>query len=252
MQTRILWTIMAAVVALSLFGCNGARELRKKLASREAKLEECLAERRTLESQVRSKDEQIEALQTELEDVKASADELRELKSRLEDAVAERKERVEELRKLVSNISGMSVESRSGGDFIVIENKILFPSGEITLTEEARGSLESVVGYLKKQLDENPNLKIRVGGHTDGEPIKASDWADNYELAAMRAHSVMTVLTDKGVPAENMFIIGFGPNRPRVEPPEPTAAVPENRRVEISIIPESIESPRKMLEQLAE
>ncbi len=252
MQTRIAWTVMAAVVALFLVGCNGARELRKKLSAREAKLEECLAERQSLEVKLRSKDKQVKALKDELEEAKANTKELRKLKGQLEEAVSERKKRVKELRNLVANISGMSVESRAGGDYIVIENKILFPSGEITITEEAQKALKSVVGYLKKQLKKNASAKIRVGGHTDGEPIKASEWDDNYHLAAMRAHSVMAYLMSNGVPAKNMFIVGFGPNRPRVEPPEPTAPVPENRRVEISLIPETVESPQKLLEQLAE
>ena len=253
MRSRKWMLVLTGVIVLSLVGCNGARELRKKLAAREAKLEECLAERETLKRELESKESQLEQTKDQLEEARAKQTELSELRNKLEEAAQARKKRVEELRSLVENLSGMSGESRDVEDFIVIENKVLFPSGKITLTEDAQKTLEnSVVQYLKDHIRKYPNQQVRIDGHTDGEPISVSGWEDNYHLAAMRAHSVMSYLASKGVAKENMYIVGFGPNRPRVEPPKPTAAVPENRRVEILMVPEQEQSPRQMLEELAE
>jgi chemotaxis protein MotB len=150
----------------------------------------------------------------------------------------------------VRKVSGMSIEERPEGNFIVIENSILFESGEIELSDPARQTLSNtVVGYLQDRLREHPEQQIRIDGHTDGEPISASGWKSNYHLAAMRAHSVMAYLASQGIPTSNMYIVGFGPNSPRVEPPEPTAPVAENRRVEILVAPRRAEGIEERLQE---
>lgn len=253
MRNRISLLVVAAVVAITLVGCQGTRDRKKQLSTLEAKLQTCLGEKSTLQAELEATRDELRDTEAELEDARAKQAELAALRDSLEEAAEERRQRVQELRDLVENIAGMSVESRGGEDFIVIENKILFPAGKSALTDEARQALDSsVVGYLKQHLQKDAAQQIRIDGHTDGEPIKQSGWEDNYHLAAMRAHSVMQHLASKGIPEEQMYIVGFGPNRPRVEPKSPTAAEPKNRRVEILMVPERGTSPRQMLERLAE
>ena len=105
------------------------------------------------------------------------------------------------------------------------------------------------MAYLRKNVRRNDQQLIRVDGHSDGEPIKHSQWKDNYHLSAMRAHAVMQYLASQGVPAQNMYIVGFGPNRPLVEPVEPEAPMPKNRRVEILLVPQAQRSIEQILEQ---
>ncbi|MFP4176016.1 MAG: OmpA family protein [Planctomycetota bacterium] len=247
-----LLTVLMAIVLVPLVGCNGTPELKDKLADRDAKLQDCLAERDTLREKLEAEEAERQDTEGELEEARQELEQLSDLKDELEKAAADRKERVEELRNLVEGISGMSVEERDEGDFIVIENEILFPSGQITLTDEAQEALDSsVVEYLNEQLEEDPDQQVRVDGHTDGEPISASDWEDNYHLSVMRAHSVMMYLAENGVPEETMYIVGFGPNRPLEEPSEPEEPVEVNRRVEIMMVPDKDqEDPAEMLERL--
>jgi chemotaxis protein MotB len=252
MRNRKWLLAVVGVLVITLVGCQGARERKKQISNLEAQLQTCLGEKATLKAELEDTRAELRETEVELEEARSKQAELASLRDSLEQSIEERKQRVQELRELVKNISGMSVESRDEGDFIVIENKILFPSGKITLTDEARKALDaSVVGYLKEHLQKNAAQQVRIDGHTDGEPISASGWEDNYHLAAMRAHSVMQHLVSKGIPKQQMYIVGFGPNRPRVEPEKPTASVPENRRVEILMVPERGSTPRQMLESLA-
>jgi chemotaxis protein MotB len=181
-----------------------------------------------------------------LKKAKAKERDLNELLGKLQQAQQEREQQLKELQALVRDMGGMSVQSRPEGDYIVIENTILFDPGKIDLSEKARKTLDStVVAYLKKNADQ----MVRIDGHTDGVPIQHSAWKDNYHLGAMRAHSVMSYLMSKGIPPERMAIVGYGPNRPLVKPAQPKADTPKNRRVEILIVPKAHKSIEEILDE---
>ena len=96
---------------------------------------------------------------------------------------------------------------------------------------------EKVADFLLK----SDGRKLRIDGHTDGQPLKATKgkWGNNYRLAAERALAVREYLAGRGVPAGDMIVAGYGPNAPAVDPTAPEAEEPANRRVEIFIIPGS-------------
>jgi len=249
---RSLGLVLAGVCLALLFGCRGP-ELKKQIASLESRLQTCAEQRdglrrelAQLESEHLVQGESLKAAQEELARLSA-------VRTALERAKQEREQQVEELTALVKKVSGMHLESRPEGDFIVIENEILFAPGKIDLSDEARRTLDqTVVAYLKDHLVEYPDQQVRIDGHTDGVPITHSDWLSNWHLASMRAHAVMQYLVSRGIPAKNMYIVGFGPNRPRVLPPTPDADVPENRRVEILIVPRAAAGIDEVLQKFRE
>jgi flagellar motor protein MotB len=247
MSKRCLVVMLGSVLFLT--GCVSTENQKKQLSAMKGRLKATIEERDRYKSQLSELRQEHAAQTQELREAKKNERELAGLLERLKAAREEREQKLAKMRKLVKNITGMSVQSRPEGDFIVIENKILFEPGKIDLSEQARETLSSSVAqYLEKNLRKDSQQTVRVDGHTDGVPIQHSEWKDNFHLSAMRAHAVMQHLVGKGVPRDQMYICGFGPTRPLVEPEEAHAPVPENRRVEILLVPQA----RKNIEQILE
>lgn len=246
--TRVL-PFVAVFFILASAGCVSVAEHERQVEALRTQLE---AEKHRLTDarmSLEETEEQKARKEAELEQARARAEELENLSERLEQAKLERERNLAEMQELVRDISGMRVEHRMEGDFIVIENEILFDPGQAELKTEAMETLQnSVVPYIKDQLARNSEQMIRIDGHTDGQPIRVSPWKDNYHLSVMRAHSVMSFLAHEGVPEGNLFLAGFGPNQPVVEPPEPDADMAENRRVEILLIPHRDEDIQRILD----
>lgn len=66
------------------------------------------------------------------------------------------------------------------------------------------------INRLLKLLNENPELKVRINGHTDnvGKP------ADNLKLSAARAKAVVDYLAGKGIAVDRLAYKGFGDTKP--------------------------------------
>jgi chemotaxis protein MotB len=110
---------------------------------------------------------------------------------------------------------------------LIIEDEVLFASGQHALQPTGRSVLDQVAQAIIK---ENAGA-VRIEGHTDTDPIvKTKDKYDsNFHLSAMRALSVLAYLRSKGVPADKMYVAGFGEFRPRGSDKS------KNRRVEIRL-----------------
>jgi len=115
-----------------------------------------------------------------------------------------------------------------GGAMIAIEGTVLFDSGKATLRPGGREVLDGVAQTILQQYS---NHDIYVFGHTDDQPIRVSDWEDNYELSCQRALTVLRYLRSKGV-GPNVAAAGWGQDRP-VTDNRDAAARQRNRRVEI-------------------
>lgn len=109
---------------------------------------------------------------------------------------------------------------------LVLEG-VTFETASAVLTEEARGILDGVASALVA----NPDIQVRVNGHTDS----TGDRAYNIDLSQRRAESVRAYLVERGVAADRMEARGFGPDEPVAtnDTPEGRQA---NRRVELERI----------------
>ncbi len=101
---------------------------------------------------------------------------------------------------------------------------------------------DSLAG-LVKTLDQNPNLVIELGSHTDTR----GDNKSNEILAQKRAQSVVDYLISKGIAGDRLVAKGYGENRPLISDKEiaglKTEAEKEeahqkNRRTEFKILRE--------------
>ncbi len=105
-------------------------------------------------------------------------------------------------------------------------NNIFFDFAEYTLLESSYPELNRVVKFL----EDNPNIKIVIMGHTD---VVGSD-EDNYILSVNRAKAVYNYLIEKGILVERLEVKGFGKTKP-VATNETAEGRQLNRRVEFQI-----------------
>jgi len=94
-----------------------------------------------------------------------------------------------------------------------------------------RPDSEPLLNAAIRILDENPNVRITVEGHTDALGTDAY----NEALAIRRAETVFQYLRGGGIEPDRMQVIGYGEARPLTtnETPEGRA---ENRRVELRVV----------------
>lgn len=77
--------------------------------------------------------------------------------------------------------------------FINLSDKMLFQSGQSTLTSRADEVLQKIATIIQSR----PDLEVMVEGYTDNVPISSACIKDNWELSVKRSTSVVKVLQEK-------------------------------------------------------
>jgi len=115
-------------------------------------------------------------------------------------------------------------------------DKILFPSGEASITTAGLRILQRVGAVLKT----TEGKIIRVEGHTDNVAISdklKSTFATNWELSTARATNVVRFLQDSvGIDATRLQAVGLSQYHP-VAPNTTVQGRSQNRRIEIALLP---------------
>jgi len=101
---------------------------------------------------------------------------------------------------------------------------IRFETGKAAILPDS----ESVLGEIVKLLQQNPDLKLRVEGHTDNQGNAAA----NQSISEKRAQAVVAWLTAHGVEAGRLTAKGLGQTKP-VEDNSTEDGRAKNRRVEL-------------------
>lgn len=104
---------------------------------------------------------------------------------------------------------------------------IYFDLDSHLLDEEDQGILNS----LARRLEETPDLKIMIMGHSSGEGGNGY----NYRLSDRRAQSVRRYLIAQGISPNRLVIYPFGEERPAVSNQTETTRR-QNRRVEFMVL----------------
>lgn len=126
---------------------------------------------------------------------------------------------------------------QSGGAFGVRmdDSGVLFRSGSWELTDNTKAKLSELASIVDKQLKSNPNMFVRVDGHTDTDPVqklKSKGIADNIHLSVMRGMAVRDFLVSKGIAKDRIFVAGFGEYWP-LNKGSSAKDKQRNRRVEV-------------------
>ncbi|MCJ7994074.1 peptidoglycan -binding protein [Rhizobium cremeum] len=183
-----------------------------------------------------------EALQASEAKDQASQAKIADLGRRLNVALAQR---VQELNRYRSDFFGRLREILSDrenirivGDRFVFQSEVLFSSGSNELNPEGEvemAKLATALLDLAREIPAEINWVLRVDGHTDNVPLTgAGRYADNWELSAARAISVVKYLISKGVPSNRLVAAGFGEYQPIAEGDSPEARA-QNRRIELKL-----------------
>lgn len=116
---------------------------------------------------------------------------------------------------------------------------INFRTGSADLLATSNKTLDEVVSVL----NEYPQLKVEVGGHTDDVPLtanRAAKYQTNDELSQARAEAVKAYFVKKGIATDRITAKGYGSTVPVESPTGLTGAKlasarTKNRRVEFKM-----------------
>ncbi|MER3319589.1 MAG: OmpA family protein [Allomuricauda sp.] len=104
---------------------------------------------------------------------------------------------------------------------------ILFDTGKSSIKAESTSVMVDIIQIL----NEYPNAKFTVEGHTDSVGSESL----NQKLSESRANSVRDFLIDKGIGSDRLTAIGYGEAKP-IATNNTRAGRAQNRRVEINLV----------------
>lgn len=123
-------------------------------------------------------------------------------------------------------IINIELQPISTGEILTLKN-IFFETASAAILPPSEPELSKVVELMRK----NPNMRIRVNGHTDN----IGSETDNLKLSDNRAISVRNYLIQQGIDAARITTKGFGESKP-IDTNATETGRANNRRTEIEII----------------
>ncbi len=147
---------------------------------------------------------------------------------------------------LAELIEAKQVTVRSTEEWVEISvnANLLFDTASASPSAEAR-QIFAEVSTLLAPYDNG----IKVSGHTDNLPIHNKQFANNWELSAARATSVVELLRQNGVAPQRLAAIGYGEFQPLADN-STEAGRAQNRRVVLQVARRQAEPVAVALEDL--
>lgn len=247
----------AVLASLVFFACGYSQEewdqkvreneqLRNQLAARqqahqkcETDLSDALAEVDSLKSKLNQRGLNIDNLSANLEQQRKALEEYRRRAEQLDQI----RQRFEALRAKLQKLTqlGLKVEVRDNRMLIQLPGDVLFDSGQDKLKKEGEEILLQVAQIIRDDKELN-GRHFQVAGHTDSKPLQGGRFKDNWGLSAMRARSVLKLLTDPtedgggGLSEKRWSAAGYGSTDP-VATNDTEEGRKLNRRVELVVQP---------------
>ncbi len=234
------------------------KETQDLLNSATVKLNDCLEEKATNSSKLKTLQDQnafLQANNQELinnmgnmttltskgaENLEKSLESLKEKDltiRKLQDAITRRDSvnlsLVQSLKGVLGNLDDEDIEIsvEKGVVFVSISDKLLFSSGSYNVTNRAK----EVLGKVAKVVNNKPDFEFMVEGHTDDVPYRgrAGVLLDNWDLSVKRATSVVRILqNDFNVDPKRMTAAGRAEYIPLSQTEKS-----KNRRTRIVVLP---------------
>lgn len=130
----------------------------------------------------------------------------------------------------------------SGTGIVKFKSDLLFEKGSDTVAPAATGAVKSLCAILNSK--EGTDFDIIIAGHTDDIPVlkpaTRAKHPTNWHLSVHRAISVLNIMSASNVEQKRMSVRGFGELRPFVPNKAGKKGNPQNRRVEIYIVPKGM------------
>jgi chemotaxis protein MotB len=231
------------------------KDLKMQNASQERRIKELESQLQTATLELDQAKRQVEALGSK-SGIEMSA--LQQKVAALEDEIAKKKALIEAMQKqmlgatqLPAELSSMLEEWARGSDLVSFDaargivkfkSDLLFDKGSDEVAPSAMEAVKALCGILNTE--QAKAFDIIIAGHTDDMRISQADTLakhpSNWHLAAHRAISVLNAMASNGLVSERASIRGFGEFRPIVPNEPDKKGNPQNRRVEIYIVPKGI------------
>ena len=125
---------------------------------------------------------------------------------------------------VVADASSLSDELKKSGHVAVYG--IHFETGKAAILPDS----ESVLGEIVKMLQQSPDVKLSVEGHTDNVCAAAS----NQALSEKRAQAVTDYLVKAGLPADRFTATGYGSTQP-IATNDTDEGKAQNRRIDFLV-----------------
>lgn len=255
-RPALRWASLALIFLLSACGYSQeewdakVREnesLRDQLTTQRQAHKKCEADYAAALQQIDELKRQLTERGVNLENMSASLAEqrkaLEEYGRRTEQLDAIRK-RFEVLQQKLQKLTqlGLQVEVRNNRMLIRLPGDVLFDSGQDRLKKEGESILLQVAEVIRNDAD-LAKRRFQVAGHTDAKPLQGGPFRDNWGLSAMRARSVLVLLTTPveqnggGLKPTNWSASGYADTDP-VATNEDDAGRQKNRRVELVVQPD--------------
>jgi chemotaxis protein MotB len=213
----------------------------QKLAETEqslsAKIKDLQQQLGILDETTKTKEAELGKVRGEKEATLAELAELRRQKEAAEKRIAAYKALQDKFRALVDT-GKLQVVFRNGQMTLKLPSGILFPSGSAELSKGGQTAIADVVKILMEFKDR----RFIIAGHTDTQPIKSSQFPNNWYLSTARANSVVQFMIKQGFPAKSLSAAGYGEFDP-VAPNDNDKNREQNRRIEIILVPNLEELP---------
>lgn len=110
---------------------------------------------------------------------------------------------------------------------IIRTNQIYFDADRSDINDRSSETLQQLFQFLNN----NPNMRVEIGGHTNGLP--PDEYCD--KLSKARAKAVVEYLKTQGIDASRLEYKGYG-KRQRIASDDTLAGRRKNQRVEIKIL----------------
>ena len=249
----------SSILLLSIFvmvaGCVSQEEY-NKLHSRNRDQADLI---KKLKGDVKTTQAQNKHLQRQLDDIKEQGglevQTLREKVAALKRAVDQKNEMINRMKKqlligapLPVELNTMLEEFANNNDMVTYDadqgmvkfrSDLLFDKGSAQVKSNAAAAIKELCQVL--QSEQGSEFDIIIAGHTDDIPIQKPSTREkhptNWHLSAHRAISVLQIMKNNNIGPKRLSARAFGEYRP-VAPNKPDkGGNPQNRRVEIYIVP---------------
>jgi chemotaxis protein MotB len=125
---------------------------------------------------------------------------------------------------------------------VKFKSDLLFQRGSDVVASDAVTTVKGLCDIMNS--DQAKEFDVIIAGHTDdipiGRPETRAKHPTNWHLSAHRAIAVLNVMAGNGIDPTRVSIRGFGEYRPVVPNKPNKAGNPQNRRVEIYIVPKGM------------
>jgi len=128
----------------------------------------------------------------------------------------------------------IKMQMLADGLHLILPHDVLFASGTTTLSDEGHELIEELVHEINQQ-----PYQIAVLGFTDNVPVGptlAERYPSNWELAGARAASVVRVMEEEGIPANQLVAVSRGETEP-IASNDTAEGRSENRRIDVRLRP---------------